>query len=275
MEDAVDAGVPMPWTVCYCLHAPVEREDPPLESLDDRDGLGYAFPAGLPWRDEGRALELMAALARRVAGAVRVAGSPQLIQPDPDRAVDHVVHAPTWLDPEVLLGVVARDLPGARLMVEGADWTGPPDEAYLGTALDGDAGHPLSDEQLDALHTAADRADLETLAGPDILDAFAIAADLGPDGAIEVLVHLTEPGEPALVGQPWATDEPMTYEVRWVSADPDEREQRYPSDAFLDGRDRVTPLVRAVTLSIVEATSGVIRDEDGFAVDRYALLPDG
>src|SRR3712207_6522005 len=39
MEDAVDAGVPMPWTVVYCLEAPVEREDPPPPGLDDRDGF--------------------------------------------------------------------------------------------------------------------------------------------------------------------------------------------------------------------------------------------
>ncbi|MGZ4604127.1 MAG: hypothetical protein ACXV0U_11100, partial [Kineosporiaceae bacterium] len=29
MEDAVDAGVPMPWTVTYAFQAPIEREDPP------------------------------------------------------------------------------------------------------------------------------------------------------------------------------------------------------------------------------------------------------
>src|SRR6185295_12578621 len=43
MEDAVDAGVPMPWTVAYALTAPVEREDPPIPGLDDRDGFARAF----------------------------------------------------------------------------------------------------------------------------------------------------------------------------------------------------------------------------------------
>ena len=105
MEEAVDAAVPMPWTVAYVLDAPVEREDPPLPGLDDRDGFTYAFPDGLPWREEGRGLQLLVSLARRLHGVVRTAGSLELIQPDPARAVDYRVHAPCWLEPDVLLGV--------------------------------------------------------------------------------------------------------------------------------------------------------------------------
>ena len=57
MADAVDAAVPMPWTICYALQVPAEREDPPLPGADDRDGFASAFPDGLPWRDEGRAAQ--------------------------------------------------------------------------------------------------------------------------------------------------------------------------------------------------------------------------
>lgn len=272
MEDAVDAAVPMPWTVCYCLEAPFEREDPPLEGVDDRDGFAYAFPDGLPWRDEGRILQLLVSIARRVHGAVRVAGSLQVIMPDPERAVDYVVHSPTWLDPEVLLGVVTRELPGARLDVEAQEWHGPPDEAYTGESVAQDiADTPLSPEQLHVLHAHADEVDMEALAEPHVLDAFAITAELGPDGMVEVLVHLSDGDEPAVTAEPWAGEEFVTYEVRWSPPDPAERERRYPSDAFLASRQRVAPLVTAVTRAVVEATSGIVLDEDGFRVDRYYL----
>ncbi len=76
MEDAVGAGVPMPWTVVYALETPVEREDPPLAGVDDRDGFAHSFPDGLPWREEGRTLGLLVAMARRLGGAVRVGGCP-------------------------------------------------------------------------------------------------------------------------------------------------------------------------------------------------------
>jgi hypothetical protein len=272
MEDAVVAGVPMPWTVCYCLEAPFEREDPPLPGTDDRDGFGYAFPDGLPWRDEGRALRLLVGLARRLNGAVRVAGSLELIQPDPERAVDYVIHSPTWLEPEVLLGVVARELPGAVLAVEGQEWNGPPDDAYSGEAVRAQIAHdPLTAQDLYEIHASADNVDMHVLGEPDVIDAFAIVSDVGRDGVIEVLVHLTDADEPALGSQTWAEGECVTYEIRWGCPEPADREKRRPSAHFLASRARVAPLVTRTTRAIVEATSGVVVDEDGFAVDRYLL----
>jgi hypothetical protein len=88
---------------------------------------------------------------------------------------------------------------------------------------------------------------------------------------IEVLVHLAEPDEPGVAGQPWAQEDLVTYEIRWQCPDPAQREQRYPSEAFLASRARVAPLVRQTARSITEAVGGVLLDEDGFSVDRYML----
>ena len=272
LEDAVDAGVPMPWTVCYCLEAPVEREAPPIPGTDDRDGFAFAFPEGLPWRDEGRALHMLASIARRIGGAVRTAGSLELIYPDPERAVDYIVHAPAWLEPNVLLGIVRRDLPGAELAVEGKDWNGPPDEAYDGRMVAAQIRHdPLSRTDLDELHAWADHNDMNVLSGPIVIDAFAIAANMGTDGIIEIRTHLNDGIQPAVSREPWAKAEYVTYEVRWVNANPADREQRVPTEAFRVARSRVSPLIARVARSIVEATHGVVLDEDGFRVDRYLL----
>jgi hypothetical protein len=272
MEDAVDAGVPMPWTVCYCLDAPVEREDPPLPGLDDRDGLAYAFPDGLPWRDEGRALQLLVSLARRIGGAVRVAGSLQLIQPDPDRSVDYIVHSRTWLEPDVLLGIVGQEIPGAVLAVEGEHWDGPPEASYTGEILMEDIGRsPLSAQDLKQLHAAADARDRKVLAEDDVIDGFAIVGDFGVDGVVEVQVHLTDVDDPTVNGQPWASEELVTYEVRWQAPDPAARENRYPPENFRASRSRVAPVIARTTRALVEAAGGIVLDEDNFGVDRYTL----
>ena len=275
MEDAVDAGVPMPWTVVYALSAPIEREDPPLPGVDDRDGFAYAFPHGLPWREEGRALQLMVALARRVGGAVRVAGAQGLIQPDPDRSVDVIIHSPYWLDPEVLLGVVQRVLPSAQLEIEGADWNGPSDAAYSGAlASPYLQAEPISPYDLSVLHHAADQIDFTMMSGDHVIDGFAVACDLGAygeDGAVEVLVHVGRDREPAVADQEWAPQPFVTYEVRWAPADWEERERRVPAAHYLASRQRIQPLVRALSRQIVEATGGVVTDEDGFWLDRYTL----
>jgi hypothetical protein len=272
MEDAVDAAVPMPWTVCYTLQAPVERESPPWPDLDDRDGFASAFPDGLPWREEARGLQLLVSLARRVQGAVRTAGTLQLIQPDPGRAVDHAVHAPFWLEPEVLLGVVGRVLPDSHLDVQGSNWRGPSDDAYSGALIAADtANDPLSVEQLAELHAAADRADLEAMARGPVRDGYAVVGSLGADGWIEVGVRQGEADEPAVVGQDWAGGPFITYSVRWVCPDLREREQRTPSPVHLQARARAARAAAAIAAVVVEASHGLVTDEDGFWLDRYQL----
>jgi hypothetical protein len=274
MEEAVDAAVPMPWTVVYALSSPVEREDPPPPGSDDRDGFASAFPDGLPWREEGRALQLLVALARRVHGAVRAA-SGLVLQPDPGRSVDVIIHSPYWLDPDVLLGVVQRVVPTAQLEIEGADWNGPSDDVYSGVALDPwTPGATLDTQALAQLHHQADQVDMDVLAGEDVIDGFAVAADVGPwggDGAVEVLVHVGREREPAVAGQVWADQPFVTYEVRWAPNAWEERERHNPTPPFVAARARVQPIVRAVAHAIVEATGGVVTDEDGFWLDRYAL----
>lgn len=274
MEDAVDAAVPMPWTVAYAFYAPVEREDPPLPGADDRDGFAFAFPRGLPWREEGRGLHLLVALARRLQGVVRVVGG-EVVQPDPDRAVDVMVHSPQWLEPETVLGIVQRVVPTAYLAMEGEEWEGPGADVYSGAVILRETAHdPLRPGELAALHAVADEHDLSRLRGEQVLDAFAVIAEAGQDGqdgAVEVLVHVSEPDEPAVAGQEWADRPFVTYEIRWSCPEPEERERRLPSSSYLAARERVRPLIAAVAGVVVEAVHGVVVDEDGFPVDRYSL----
>lgn len=272
MEDAVDAGVPMPWTLAYAISSPVEREDPPHPGRQDRDGLTAAFPHGLPWREEGRAVRLAISMARRLRGAVRTADGP-LIQPDPTRAVDVVVHSDYWLDPGVLLGVVQRVLPGARPAVHGTPYQGPAPDVYSGAALaDRTGALPLPVAEQARLHRAADTHDLAVLAEEETIDAFALVAEAGPgDGDVEVRVRMGRRGEPSVADRPWAAGDFVTYEVRWLPEDLAARERRDPPPGHLAARGRLQPLVCAVARAVVEATGGVVTDEDGFWLDRYNL----
>jgi hypothetical protein len=277
MEDAVAATVPMPWTVAYALEAPVEREDPPPAGADDRDGFAAAFPAGLPWREEGRALQLLVTMARRLGGAIRVAGADAVIHPDRHRAVDHLVHSPFWVEPETLRGVVARDVPTARVAQQGETWQGPTESAYTGALILADIAREVVDAQgTVARHATGGQVDLAALGAPDVVDAYAVIAPLGPGGhhgAVEVLVHVADPDEPAAATQDWGRRPFVTYEVRWLCTEADavERERHDPDPRFAAVRARVAPVVVAVTRSVVEATSGIVTDEDGFWLDRYRL----
>ncbi|MGZ4612101.1 MAG: hypothetical protein ACXV1K_02865 [Kineosporiaceae bacterium] len=274
MEDAVDAGVPMPWTVTYAFQAPIEREDPPQPGVDDRDGFADAFPDGLPWREEGRGLHLLVALARRLRGAVRVTGG-RMINPDPDRAVDVVVHSRYWIEPDVLLKVVSRALPTARLAVEGEEWEGPPPEVYSGAVIrEHVSADVLDTAELIGLQALADDHDLANLRQEDVIDGYALVGEVGAhgqDGAVEVLVHVADPEEPSVADEDWAAHPFVSYEVRWSCPEPDEREHRAPSESYVQARERVRPVISAVARTVVEAAAGVVTDEDGFWLDRYSL----
>ena len=278
MEDAVGAGVPMPWTVAYALETPVDREDPPLAGVDDRDGFAHSFPDGLPFREERQTLGLLVAMARRLGGAVRIGGPgggpDRLVQPDRQRAVDHVVHSPFWVEPGTLLGVVVREVPTARIAAQGEVWTGPTESAYTGALILSDVTGAI-DVAAVARHANPDASTAPVVAPADP-EAYTIIGPLGPGGhhgAVEVVAHVAEPDEPAAHHEEWGARPFVTYEVRWLCSEVDafERERREPDHRYVAVRERVAPVVVAVTRAVVEATSGIVTDEDGFWLDRYRL----
>jgi hypothetical protein len=267
--ESVDSTAERP--LVYALECPVEREDPPMPGTSRPDGLHRAFPDGMPTRAEARAVELMLAIARRLDGAVRIAGSGVVLQPDPHSRIDLTVYSPYWLEPEMVLWAVKSQEPTARLALEGEQWEGPPDGLVDRPADEASAN--LREELRVGVHAAADRYDAAAMDAPDVLDAFAVVVHLGPDGRhglLEVRVHPVEETVPALAGQDWA-DQTIAYEVHW--SPPDERQAalEHPSTDYLMSRDIAATSVGLVASALVDVAEGVLVDADGFLVDRYDL----
>lgn len=268
----VDAGaashVPSGWPLVYALAAPRERDEPPWPGLTDSGGLYRAFPAGVPVRAERRGVDLMLALARRLGGAVRVAGSGVVLRPDPASVVDVVVHAQEWLDPEAALGVVRGAEPTARLATDAAPGAQVPAVEEVPHGADG-----LRPGLRVALHRAADRFDAAARSAQPPLDRYAVVVDLRPDGrdgVVEVRVHAAESAPPALTGRRWL-DEAISYEVRWGAPDPTQAEHDAPGPEHRASRAVAHRVVERVAGALLEATDGVALDGDGFIVDRYDL----
>lgn len=64
------SGVPGAALV-FDVVCPRERGDVPYPGGGDRDGVGRAFPGGLPVREEERVVAFLVAAARRLGGSVR------------------------------------------------------------------------------------------------------------------------------------------------------------------------------------------------------------
>jgi len=265
---AAGAGVPDPWRCAWELQCPVERGDPPLPGTTDREGLHRAFPGGLPVMAERRTVDLGLALARRLEGAVRVAGrgvSSTLLRPDPTSWVDRTVYSPHWASPQDLLDVAGLAAPGAELATDADAWTGLRAEAV--EALEAtDARDAPAPDLREALHRAADDRDAAALSGEDVLDAYAIVVDL-PSGGVVQLEVTGVPEPPAVLrGVPWA-DEAVTYTAAWWPEDPASAEHEVPAPDVRASRDEAASVVVALTDAVAAAVGGVVVDADGFPVD--------
>ncbi len=267
---AVAAGVPAPWRLAWALECATEREGPPLPWLTDRDGLSRAFPGGLPVRAERRAVDVVLGLARRLGGAVRVAGSGVVLRPDPRAWPELAVHLRSWLEPDRALALLAPVCPGLGPATGGAPWAGVRPEAMATLAQ---LGSPLSPAQRDRLHAALDARDAVAAAGPDVLDAHALAVLLpapapsggaGPadGGVVEVMVEEAGALSPLLAR--WGAR--VTCRVRWSPPDPAAAEREQPSPVHVEQREAALAVVTALAAALVRGLDGIAVDASGFPV---------
>jgi len=116
VEETMRASLDLPaWAVtAMLLRCPVDRAAPVPPELRGLGGLLDAFPDGEPVGLERRVLDHLLAQARRLGGALRVAGTGTVIVPDPASAVDLTVHTTVWLEPQACARVLGRVLAGLQ-----------------------------------------------------------------------------------------------------------------------------------------------------------------
>ncbi|MDO8106269.1 hypothetical protein Q6348_03560 [Isoptericola sp. b441] len=260
-------GLPAAGVQGYLLRGPHERGEAPWPEAGDRDGLGRAFPDGLPVRDELRTVTWLVAAARRLGGAVRVAGSGVVLVPDPTQAVDLTVWSDIWLDPQACLVVVRQALPRAQLDL-GREWAGPPPEAGRVPAQ---GTQDMDPEERAALHVAAEERDLQVLAHPAHRSSYGLLADLDADGMLAVGVEAVEEVPVVLAGVPWTEGGAIAYRVTWEPDDLAVLGQERPAVEHRVARSRTAPLVNAVTRALHTAVAGEITDMMDFVVDPADL----
>ncbi len=245
-----------------------ERWDAPLPGQTDPHGLYRVFADGMPDREERRVLDLLIGLARRCGGSVLVDAAsdhPRPLPVDPLGRLDLRVLSPVELDPHQVLGAVARAEPTARLAMDGYDFV--PDrmrEEDLPDVVRAMGRHDRAEA------TAFSHArDEEALAGPDVLDAYAVEIPLGGLGALEVEARAEDDLPPLVRERGWS--DVVAYDVRWLAPDPRQADTDAPVEAFRAARVAARPRLRAVALAVAELAPGEVLDADGLPVDRYAL----
>ena len=276
LDDALRQALDLPgWAVtAMLLRCPVQRSAPVPRELLGLGGLLDAFPDGEPVEVEGEVLRHLLAQARRLGGALRLAGTGAVLVPDPATAVDLTVHAPVWLDPDACREVLTTVLPGVRLLHE--DLT---TDAVAAEPQRPDIPTGLDDDERAWLHAEAAALDRAVLAQPQVLDGYAAVAPVGPDRAtagdmLEIGVAGDVPPAPVLRALPWARAGVVTYEVRWRPADPQAALGARPSLAARRHRDAGRRAVERAARALHEVVGGELVDDDGFLVAVDSLTPD-
>lgn len=274
--------VPAPWSIAYALEVQPEPDPGAFDDIGDpllRAWWMRAFPRGKPFRDEGDAVELALALARRLGGAVRAAGSNVLLEPDHERMSDLTVWSGYWLDPERLLALLAPLLPGAAIDLgvhgrheaprhrSGPAWSVDPLDPF-----GADLEHALGDDDHELIDAVSAEHDATALEQGVVLDGYALTG--AGNIVVEVIQEDAVPGwvRDRVVHQLLAETNPVvTYSVRWLPDDLSMLESEDPPYAFRMERERYRPRLRAAALALAETTAGVVSDSYGFEVDRYSL----
>lgn len=260
-------GLPATSVSAFVVEAPHERGEPPYPG-GDRDGLKRAFPDGMPVRDEERVVHWLVAVARRLGGALRIAGSGVVLAPQMEAAIDLTVYSDVWLEPPAALAVMRGMTPRARLAMDPVPWTGPPP----GTGEREAPGTTGLDERLRRnLHAEADAYDVAALSAPDELSGYGVQADLGLDGILVLEVSGEDIVPLVLRALPWAEHGVIAYRVRWEAPDYQELELERPSLAHRVARGRAQELVSALAHEVHRAVGGEVADAAEFLVDPADL----
>ena len=267
------------------------RSGPLPAALTGIDALSDAFPLAQPTGNELIALTRLRAIARRLAGALRLAGDPAvpggkprpvLLTPDPETSISLTVYAPVWIAPDAAATLVGSVAPGARLRMDAMSIFGPGGlEAVGQEALErlvATIGEDVLDEawrraekQRREVGQLEDRALASGETIEEMRDGYAVVADVDPDipsrGAIEVRVLGTDEMPLAVRGEAWASSAGVvSYGVIWLPRDSADARGETISRVARRARGAARERIERIAQVLAAAAHGVAVDDDGFLV---------
>ena len=278
-------GAPEWTTQLMILDCPRMRAGALPSELAGLDPLSDAFPKAQPTGAELVALTRLRAIARRLAGALRLIPGdkedPVLVEPSPEVSASLTVYAPVWLGPDDLVAVLRPVTPEVTTAMEAVQPRG---------AVGLDAIDP---EQLESLverigpdvfekawrgseKVRQDTMRQEIVAAAtgnvieELRDGYAVVAPVDSEhegwGRIEVRAGATDGLPLAVRGEPWARGAVLSYDLRWIPQDQADAYAEVVSRSRRRERQTARDLVEELATVLVSAVSGVAVDDDGFLV---------
>lgn len=257
-------GLPEEAIEAYLARAPVLRSAPVPTELLGLGGLLDVFPDGQPEGVEAEVVDFLAAIARRLGGALRAGGTGLLLVPDPAEHVDLIVYSAIWLEPQALEVALAEALPGLRVLDDAGS-------APLPLRPPAPEGMSAREHQERAeRHARADAFDAEALAAEPVHESYGAVFRFPDDGVVSVQVEACEDVPTVLLRTDWAEGGLLSYALRWypVAGDDSHDEGAAPAGtALMTTPDQARAVIEDGAAALLTAVGGVVTDDDGFIVD--------
>lgn len=221
----------------WLLRCPPHRGAAPSEQVQSFDVWARAFPDGMPVGVEQKVLDVLRRIARRLGGAVRVAGSGTVVRAESDPTVNLRVFTDRWIAPSLMRQILGGHIEGLSFANQPTDQGSVPPVAE---------GMP-----------------------------YALLAPVSASSQVLIGVREERFVPRALRWERWARPPLFVHEIVWV--EPEEIASKTPTPtrrARLE-RNRAERIAEIAAASIATAAEHcAVIDEDGFllAVDE---LPEG
>ena len=279
-------------TQVMLLDCAPQRSGPLPPELVGADPLADAFPQRQPAGDELLALQRLQAIARRLAGGLRLVADPPegqkkpmvtLVVPDPMSSVGLTVFSPVWLSPDGAVAALSPVAPGVRPHLDAIQVRGATGLAALSSQQLESLVERFGAEVLDEAWRTAERSrqergredDRVAAAGQtidEIRTGYGVVAPVDVEnqredwGRLEVRVQGAEHLPLCIRGEEWARDGVVMYSLAWIPRDPADAFALVLSRSRRRERTAARERVEAMAAALVRAVGGVAVDDDGFLV---------
>lgn len=251
----------------WILNVPACRTDPAPEFLLDTDLVAQAFPDAMPAGLEYEVIQALQRFARRLAGAIRVAGSGNIMEPDADSAVAITVYASRWVDESDLANLLRPYFPDVT-SERNIDQLPPIDSPHeriqsreeLAQAID------IPEDELARIAEITRAADEKALSEDFVVRGYSLLASAGNKSRVHITVAPSEYIPTALRYEQFPAHTAIEYGIQWVPPQVYLNVLSRPGRAARLERIRVKDQIEQIATLIARSTAGHMIDEDQFLI---------
>lgn len=222
----------------WILRCPPRRGSAPSEQVQSFDIWARAFPEGMPVGVEQKVLDVIRRIARRLGGAIRVAGSGVIVRDEHDPTVSLRVFTNQWLPPDHMWQILSGHLEGLT---------------FANQLSDVDSGIPQVEPGM----------------------PYALLAPVSAASQVLIGVRQERYAPRALRWENWARGVLFVHEIVWVQPEELSAEATRPTRRGRLERSRAEQMAETAAAAIATATAhAAVIDEDGFLLALDEPLPE-